>query len=61
MKPASDVLKVQVTLLEPGDEALVRCRIIGHFGEDLTVEITSPRGSTRVQIGAGEIMCVRPS
>ncbi|MCK1513915.1 hypothetical protein IVB22_15350 [Bradyrhizobium sp. 190] len=61
MKPASDVLKVQVTLLEPGDEALVRRRIIERLGEDLMVEITSPRGSTRVQIGAGEIMRVRPS
>jgi hypothetical protein len=43
VKPASEVLKVQVTLPEPGDEALVRCRIIEHFGEGLMVEITSPR------------------
>jgi hypothetical protein len=61
MKPASDVLKAMVRLLSPGDEALVRCRIVEHFGDDLLVEIESPRGSTRVQIGAGEIVRVKPS
>jgi hypothetical protein len=53
-----DVLKAQVRLLSPGDEALVRCRVVEHFGDDLMVVIESPRGSTKVQIGAGEIVKV---
>ena len=46
------------SLLEPGDEALVKCRIVEHFGDDLMVVIEHPRGSTKVQIGAGEIVKV---
>jgi hypothetical protein len=53
-----DVLKAQVRLLSPGDEALVRCRVVEHFGDDLMVVIESPRGSTKVQVGAGEIVKV---
>jgi hypothetical protein len=36
----------------------VRCRVVEHFGDDLMVVIESPRGSTKVQIGAGEIVRV---
>jgi hypothetical protein len=58
MLNTDDVLKAQVRLLEPGDEALVKCRIVEHFGDDLMVVIEHPRGSTKVQIGAGEIVKV---
>jgi hypothetical protein len=58
MKPANDVLKAQVRLLSPGDEALVRCRVVEHFADDLMVVIEHPRGSTKVHVGAGEIVKV---
>ena len=39
-------------------KVLVRCRVVQHFGDDLMVVIEHPRGSTKVQIGAGEIVRV---
>jgi hypothetical protein len=56
VKRSDDFLKTMVMLLATGDEALVRCRIMEHFGDDLMVAIESPRGSTRVQVGADEIV-----
>jgi Restriction endonuclease len=40
----------------PASARSLQCRIVEHFGDDLMVVIESPRGSTRVQIGAGEIV-----
>jgi hypothetical protein len=58
MLNTGDVLKAQVRLLSPGDEALVKCRVLQHFGDDLLVTFESPRGPTTVQIGASEIVKV---
>jgi hypothetical protein len=58
MLNTGDVLKAQVRLPSPGDEALVKCRVLQHFGDDLLVTFESPRGPTTVQIGASEIVKV---
>jgi hypothetical protein len=56
--PRQPIRPSSSNILSPGDEELVRCRVVEHFGDDLMVVIESPRGSTKVQIGAGEIVRV---
>ena len=41
--------------MKPGDEVIIRCRLVEDFGDDVTVRVEAPRGSTVVQVAKRNI------
>jgi hypothetical protein len=41
--------------MKPGDEVIIRGRLVEDFGDDVTVRVEAPRGSTVVQVAKRNI------